>query len=495
MGLAGSTPAAQGVTAEGVHAFLDAMEGEPNVEPHSLVILRHGYEVAAGWWSPYTFPRPHLLYSLSKTFVGTAVGLAVADGLLRLDDPVVNYFPEFRQKVTGRHAQSMLVRHLASMASGHSQDTTSRVFNNGPEDPVLSFLLVPPEHEPGTVFAYNQPATYTLAAIVQRVTGETLTRYLRRRVLDKLGADEVSWLQSPAGRDIGYSGLYATTRTVALLGQLYLQGGQWQGEQLLPRSWVADATQAQVPTRKGKPDWDVLPTGESTDGSRGYGYQVWVSRHGYRGDGAYGQFCLVLPEQDAVVAMTGQTHSPGRPDMQTVLIAVWDYLVPAFRPGPVAETVAGTQLRERLESLALPTIHLDAGPGGDEDVGTGARFSPEGGRCAEQPSLQGIEVQPDEVGWQVTLCEAGAELRAHFLPNAWAVTESEAADNNVVPLAGNGGWLNSSTLRFDAIFLETPHRLCLTCDVPSKTFMAAWVTRPGHISRLADLHAGPLVVS
>ena len=446
--------------AEGVHAFLDAMEGEPNVEPHSLVILRHGYQVAAGWWSPYTFPRPHLLYSLSKTFVGTAVGLAVADGLLRLDDPVVNYFPEFRQKVTGRRAQLMLVRHLASMASGHSQDTASRVFNNGPVDPVLSFLLVPPEHEPGTVFAYNQPATYTLAAIVQRVTGETLTRYLRRRVLDKLGADEVSWLQYPAGRDIGYSGLYATTRTVALLGQLYLQGGQWRVNSCFrapgwqrphrPRYPPGKANRIGTCSRPGKARTVLglwLP---------GVGLSARVPRR-------RGLWPVLprLPEQDAVVAMTGQTHSPGRPDMQTVLIAVWDHLVPAFRPGPVAETVAGTQLRERLEGLALPTPRSNVGPGSDEDIGTGARFSPEGGTCAEQPSLQSIEVQRDEAGWQVTLCEAGAELRAHFLPNAWAVTESEAADDYVVPLAGNGGWLNSSTLRFDAIFLETPHRLCV----------------------------------
>ena len=294
-----SSPAAQGVLAEAVHEFLNALEEAPEVEPHSLMVLRHGFVVAAGWWWPYTGPRPHLLYSLSKIFTATAAGLAVADDLLRLDDPVVDYFPEVRAKLTHSQAHAILVRHLASMSTGHTEDTAGRVFTSGPEDPVLNFLLLPPEREPGSVFCYSQPATYTLAAIVQRVTGKTLTQYLQKRLLDNLGATQPTWLQHPTGRDIGYSGLYATTDTVARLGQLYLQGGQWEGQQLLPRSWVREATRAQVATGLNGPDgaW--------------YGYQFRMSQHGYRGDGAYGQFCLVLPDEDAVVALTAQTRQRG----------------------------------------------------------------------------------------------------------------------------------------------------------------------------------------
>jgi CubicO group peptidase (beta-lactamase class C family) len=206
-----------------------------------------------------------------------------------------------------------------------------------------------------SVFAYNQPATYTLAAIVQRATGGTLVHYLRRRLFDKLGARELSWLQSPLGRDIGYSGLYATTETVALLCQLYLQGGEWQGEQLLGRWWVTEATRAQVPTRIGD---------ASGDGALGYGYGFWMSRHGYRGDGAYGQYCLVLPDEDAVVAMTAQTRSPGRPDMQTVLTMVWDKLLPAFADGSVAASRAEEALRARLDGLCLPALGGGASPPG-----------------------------------------------------------------------------------------------------------------------------------
>ena len=224
-----SSPAAQGVLAEGVQEFLDALENAPEVEPHSLMVLRHGSIVAAGWWWPYSAERPQLLYSLSKIFTATASGLAVGDGRLRLEDLVIDYFPELRPKLSGSRAEHMLVRHLASMCTGHTEDTAAQVFTAGPEDPVLNFLLVTPEHEPGSIFCYNQPATYTLAAIVQRVTGETLAQYLQKRLFDKLGTGKLRWLQDTTGRDIGYSGLYATTDTVAQLGPAIPAGRRMGG--------------------------------------------------------------------------------------------------------------------------------------------------------------------------------------------------------------------------------------------------------------------------
>ncbi|MBI0384676.1 beta-lactamase family protein, partial [Streptomyces albiflaviniger] len=192
-------------------AFLDAVEGAPDIEPHSLMILRHGRLIASGWWAPYTAERPHLLYSLSKSFTSTAAGLAVAEGLLDLDAPVISYFPEFEAEITDPGSRAMLVRHVASMASGHLEETLERAFGLDPEEPVRGFLRLPPDRAPGTVFAYNQPATYTLAAIVQRVTGQSLTEYLRPRLFDPLGIGETAWLQVPAGRDLGFSGLFAAT--------------------------------------------------------------------------------------------------------------------------------------------------------------------------------------------------------------------------------------------------------------------------------------------
>jgi CubicO group peptidase (beta-lactamase class C family) len=136
---------------------------------HSLMIIRHGDVVAEGWWSPYAEERVHLLYSLSKSFTSTAAAFAIAEGLLDLD----SYFPEFDSEITDPHSRSMLGRHVAAMASGHLEETVERAFALDPVEPVRGFLLIPADREPGSVFAYNQPCTYALAAIIQRLTDQT----------------------------------------------------------------------------------------------------------------------------------------------------------------------------------------------------------------------------------------------------------------------------------------------------------------------------------
>ncbi|WP_030951320.1 serine hydrolase domain-containing protein, partial [Streptomyces sp. NRRL S-481] len=254
--LPSSGPAAQGVDASGVHAFLDALEAAPEIEPHSVMILRHGHLVASGWWAPYAPDRPHLLYSLSKSFTGTAAALAEAEGLLDFDAPVISYFPEFEADITDPRSRAMLVRHVASMSSGHERETVDDAYGTDPAEPVRGFLLTPPDRDPGTVFAYNQPTTYTLGAIVQRVTGQPLSAYLRPRLLDPLGIGEVFWLRDRTGREIGFSGLHATTDAVARLGRLYLNDGVWEGRRLLPEGWAARASRPHTATAGAMGDMD-----------------------------------------------------------------------------------------------------------------------------------------------------------------------------------------------------------------------------------------------
>ncbi|WP_275561660.1 serine hydrolase domain-containing protein [Streptomyces sp. 5-6(2022)] len=467
-----STPAAEGVDARGVHAFLDAVEGAPDIEPHSLMILRHGRLIASGWWAPYTAERPHLLYSLSKSFTSTAAGLAAAEGLLDLDAPVISYFPEFEAEITDPGSRAMLVRHVASMASGHLEETLERAFGLDPEEPVRGFLRLPPDRAPGTVFAYNQPATYTLAAIVQRVTGQSLTEYLRPRLFDPLGIGEAAWLQVPAGRDLGFSGLFAATDAIARLGLLYLRGGEWEGERLLPDSWVAEATRLWIPTE------EAMAGGSGPDWRRGYGLQFWMSRHGYRGDGAYGQFCLVLPEHDVVIATTADTER-----MQAVLDAVWEHLLPAFGDAPL--TGRGDEdaaLERRLSRLALPPLAAKPAPLADPGAWSGAEFTPEGGVCADQPTLTGVTVAEDgSGGWGLSLAERTSRLDLGFDGAGWRVHTGPEAP---VPTAVSGGWTDPDTLTVDIAFLETPHHLLVTCSLADRSFTARWRTTP--------LHRGPL---
>ncbi|MER7488013.1 serine hydrolase domain-containing protein [Streptomyces sp. NPDC126497] len=473
--LPAADPAAQGVDASGVHAFLDALEAAPGIEPHSLMILRHGHLVAAGWWAPYTAARPHLLYSLSKSFTATAAALAEAEGLLDFDAPVLSYFPEFEADITDPRSRAMLVRHVASMASGHEDETVDAAFAADPAEPVRGFLLQPPQRDPGTVFAYNQPCTYTLGAIVQRVTGQTLTAYLRTRLFDPLGIGEALWQRDRTGREIGFSGLHAATDAVARLGQLYLDDGLWRGERLLPGGWAARASHPHIPTA-GTP-----LVGDRQDSVRGYGYQFWVSRHGFRGDGAYGQFCLVLPEHDAVVAVTTATE-----ETQEYLDLVWRHLLPAFRPGPLSgRQAADTALRERLGRLALPPAGGGPVPPERAVDWSGAVFAPEGGACADQPALTAAEVTADaDGGWTLTLTEDGERFGARFFAGqGWTTAEKP------VPVAVSGGRADDGTLTVDLVFLETPHRLRVTCSLTGRTFTARWLTRPLHAWPLRRLRA------
>ncbi len=355
----------------------------------------------------------------------------------------------------------MLVRHVASMASGHDHETVDEAFGADPAEPVRGFLLQPPERDPGTLFTYNQPCTYTLAAIVQRVTGQTLVEYLRPRLFEPLGIDEALWSRDRAGREIGFAGLHTTTDAIAKFGLLYLNDGVWEGERLLPEGWAERATRAHIGTTGAmggddRPDWD-----------QGYGYQFWRGRHGFRGDGAYGQFCLVLPEHDVVIAATSATV-----EMQRYLELVWRHLLPAFGDAPLTGRDAeDAGLRERLERLALPAT--DGAPAPETGDWAGAAFTPEGGLVAEQPKLAAAELTADDGGgWTLTLDEDGHRLAARWTGTDWTVTEG------AVPVAVTGGWHGPDTLTVDIAFLETPHRLRVTCALTDRVFRAHWLTTP-----------------
>jgi CubicO group peptidase (beta-lactamase class C family) len=474
-----STPADQGVDPSAILSFLDALDERPDIEMHSLMVVRHGRVVAEGWWAPYSAGRPHLLYSLSKSFTSTAAAFAQAEGLLDLDDPVISHFPEFAADITDPRSRSVKVRHVASMAAGHTRDMLDEALTRDPKEPVRGFLLSPPDRDPGTVFAYSQPCTYTLASIVQRNAGMSLTRYLRPRLFDPLGIGHVGWHTLPPGREQGFSGLHARTEDIAKLGLLYLQQGQWQGTQLIPKEWVAEATSEQIGNQgEASPDW-----------AQGYGFQFWMSRHGYRGDGAYGQFCVILPEQDAVIVTTACA-----PDMQALLDAMWARLLPGL--GTVASSTAAPaaasadeQLSARLARLELPACPAAAGPA-DWGPWTSGPFAVAAGTSdtQAQPFLTAVEVAPRADGWQITLAEAANALTFPVGTGGWTVSDHADRHGGTIPVAASGGWLDGQTLRAEVIFLETPHRMDITCTLPACTAQAVWRHPPLGPSRLGLLH-------
>jgi CubicO group peptidase (beta-lactamase class C family) len=470
-----SSAVEQGLDPAGMLACLDALEARPDIEMHSIMLVRHGHVVAEGWWAPYSADRPHLLYSLSKSFTSTAAAFAAAEGLLDLDDSVISHFPEFEADITDSGSRAMRVRHIAAMASGHAQETWGQAQALDPHEPVRGFLLIPPDRPPGSVFAYNQPCTYTLGSIVQRKAAMPLTGYLRPRLFDPLGIGQVGW-HKVAGREQGFSGLHARTEDVAKLGQLYLQRGRWDGVQLISEEWLAQATSKQIDTadQQSNPDW-----------RQGYGFQFWMSRHGYRGDGAFGQFCVILPAHDAVVVTTASTR-----DMQAILDAVWTHLLPALETSKAPAAGVQDQLLSRLGRLALAAYQAEAEPADWEPwLREPFRVAPVEGDPETQPSLTAIGVQRTATGLQVTLNEADNALSFGVGTHGWSVSTPAEASGKTIPVAAAGGWSNQRTLRLEVIFLEVPHRLDIICSLDDRAANAAWRLPPLGGLRLQDLRS------
>jgi CubicO group peptidase (beta-lactamase class C family) len=458
-----STPADQQVDPQAVLAFVDAVDADPAVEQHSLMVIRHGQVVAEGWWAPHTPERPRLLYSLSKSFTSTAFAFALQEGLVALDDTLVSHFPEFQADITDARSRSVTLRHLASMASGHNREMMQEAVTGDPQEPVRGFLLVPPDEEPGSVFAYSQPCTYALGSVIQRAAGMPLTEYLRPRLFDPLGIGEVGWLTWPPGREQGFSGLFARTEDIAKLGQLYLQRGRWGDRQLIPAEYVLQATSRQVDTAgsQDNPDW-----------RQGYGFQFWMSRHGYRGDGALGQFCIVLPEHDAVVAVTAGTEN-----MQGLLDHLWRHLLPGFATGR-PDGGAQRDLDERLAGLRLRPCVAKPGPPQWSDWTSRPYAVGHGTEGLPSVALTSVELHNGEHGLDVTIKEPNNALTFPVGATDWAVSAPGDAFGGAVPVAASGGWLDDHTVRVELIFLETPHRMDIACTLPTGTAEAVWRQQP-----------------
>ncbi len=473
-----SPPAEQGVDARGVTAFVEAVDRLPDVQVHGLMVLRHGHVVARGAWTPYRPDSLSRVYSVSKAFTTTALGLAVAEGLVGLDDEVLSYFPELDDDVTDPRSRSLTLRHLGSMSAGHLGEALEPALALDPDDLVRGFLRLPPEREPGTHFAYSQPCTYTLAAVLQRVTGQRLSDYLRPRLLDPLGIGPVAWQQDPPGREIGYSGLHTGVDAIASLAQLYLQRGRWAGQQTLPESWVDEASRVQVGTPdEDDPDWRL-----------GYGLQLWRSRHGYRADGAYGQLGLVLPDQDAVVALTSECDS-----VQPLLEAVWTHLLPALSDGAQVSTEADEALLQQLAGLRLPEVDATGAPT-DPHAWDGVTLTAGRGSSTEAPAPTSVMLRRAGERWELVLSHGQEDLTAVLAGGGWTTSEAPVVDTDGrevtrVPLATSGGWAPDGMLSVDVAFLHTPHRLRLRASPGTGQVDVRWVTPPLWAPRLQDLAA------
>lgn len=453
-----SSPERQGISSAAILAFVNRADTEIDAM-HSFMLLRHGHVVAEAWWNPYDSATPHMLYSLSKSFTSTAVGLAIADGKLSLDDPVLKFFPGDAPADPPANLQAMRVRDLLRMATGHDHESLPWRWTGDPAAApppgqawTKTFLAQPVPFKPGTHFLYNSPATYMLSAIVQQVTGMTVFDYLTPRLFKPLGIDHPSWETSPQGVSLGAFGLLIKTEDIARFGQLYLQKGMWNGRRLVPADWVTMATSLQVANGSApQSDWD-----------QGYGFQFWRSRHNsFRGDGAFGQYCLVLPDVDAVVVITS-----GVRDMQAVMNIVWDELLPGMQPRPLPENpVAQHRLAAKLTGLSVRTPHGAA---------TSPLVASMSGRWYSLPDSgpgpRAVALDFGGAGAALLVRTATGETRTPFGIGTWMKSRGGFTDGIddflSVPqeplIAASGAWTRDSVFTLKLALYQTPYGATLT---------------------------------
>ncbi|MFZ2643607.1 MAG: serine hydrolase, partial [Verrucomicrobiia bacterium] len=457
-----STPEAEGVASAGILAFLDAMAAAKQ-ELHSFMIVRHGRVIAEGWWSPYGPQFNHTMYSMSKSFTSTAVGFAVAEGRLTVDDKVVSFFPKDLPDKVSDNLAALRVKDLLSMAVGHAKDPTFEVVKH--ENWAKAFFDWPIPHAPGTKFVYNSAATYMCSAIVQKLTGQKIIAYLKPRLFDPLGVEGPTWETCPRGICTGGWGLSIQTEGLAKFGQLYLQKGRWKDRQILPAKWVEEATtfkiQQPLPAKPARPN-------AQNDWLQGYCYQFWRAQHNaYRGDGAFGQFTIVMPDQDAVVVMTSESKN-----MQSQLDIVWEHLLPAMKEKSLpADPQLQARLQQTLSSLAL-TI-----PKNQQSSPATARVSGKTFKIETNDlGLTSASFAFRKDGCAVTFKDARATYPIACGIERWQ--RGETALPGTPPrlisggmpkpgikhkLVASGTWKDENTFEMTWRYYETPHRDTVTC--------------------------------
>ena len=313
-----------------VDSFVNATQTRPvapdSITLHSIMIVKHGQVVFEKWFNGQAAETPHAMYSVSKTFTATAVGLAINEGKLNITDPVVKFFPDKLPAEQSENLKAMTVRDLLTMTCGHDEEPNS--MHKDSVDWVQAFLAWPVKHKPGEYYLYNSFGTYMLSAIVQKVTGEKLIDYLDTRLFQPLHIARPEWEESPQGINCGGWGLSLKTEDMAKMGLLFLQQGKWNGKQIVPAEWLKEMSSYQVPSApSGTRFEDLEKAGLNKDNNewvQGYGYQMWICRHNaFRADGYAGQYIIIFPDRDAVLVLTTSSSL-----YQPYMDLIWQYLLP-----------------------------------------------------------------------------------------------------------------------------------------------------------------------
>ncbi|MHA4894652.1 serine hydrolase domain-containing protein [Pedobacter sp. PWIIR3] len=456
-----STPEQEGVDSKGIQDFVNATRSS-KTEFHSFMLLRHGKVIADGWWNPYGPELRHTLYSCSKSFTATAVGFAINEGKIKLDSKIISFFPDQTPATISENLAQLTVRDALIMSDGQDPEPS---YVSADTNWVRSFLAAPIVHKPGTKFLYNSLGTYMLSAIVQKVTGQTLLQYLTPRLFEPLGIKNIDWETDLKGVNTGGWGLRVKTEDMAKFAQLFLQKGKWNGKQILPLGWAEEASSVKIIQHPDMPKANR----DASDWEQGYCYQMWrCKNNAYRGDGAFGQYMIVMPDQDAVIAITAETS-----DMQGEIDLVWRYLLPAMKANKLPENkVAVAELQKALKELALPPNQknnsgLVAEINGksytlknDQSKISNIAFKFSGdGKC--QVSLKG-----DTANYSLTFGAGSWVSSSTNKPGPSLTARAKEIRTMLFPakVAGSYSWTDDHHLALTLRYIESPHTEKFVCE-------------------------------
>lgn len=455
-----ATPEQAGVTSASIINMINVAERK-KLGMHSFLLLRHGRVAAQLWWKPYAPEHPQHIYSFGKSVTATAVGLAVGEGLLGLDDRVTSFFPRRAGNNLDARMYTVTVRHLLSMTSGVviANEATMQLH----VDWVSWFLSTPLMSAPGEKFVYNSMNTYMLSAILRKVTGVGLVDYLMPRLFEPLGIERPEWEKCPMGIECGGWGLSLKTEDMAKLCQLYLDDGVWKGKRLLPENWVKQAGCLCAET-VGDDKFD------HPQNNAGYGFGFWMNRDGcsYRADGMMGQYGLIIPDKDAVIITTA-----GTPDQMQILDLVWDNIVMQMDSIP-----EGSQAGEEYDELCALSEHLELSrpepqkrSRETEQKYSGKQFAFSMNLCSMVPMairylyelpMLGIDKMGFDFGEEIsslTWHEDGVDHSISFTLDGEYTADSVSVGGRTSPVMSCGAWTSPDTLEVYIRYIHTAHML------------------------------------
>lgn len=401
----------------------------------------------------------HPVYSFSKSLTAAAIGFAEQEGLLSLEERLVDIFPELVPENPSENLKQITLHHLLCMSCGHETE----IRTDSP-DWMERFMNHPVLHRPGTFFKYNTPGTHMLAAVLKRKTGQDVTEFLRPRLLEPLGITKLICSRLPGKEAVqaGGSGMKLTTEEMARFTEFLLRRGCWEGRQLLNRGWFDRAAVKQAETEGDS-------EGHVKDWAQGYGYQCWMSSvpGSFRADGAYGQFGLVYPSLDMVVAATMATEQT-----QSFMDAVTQTLLAGVKEEKQEPSLMASVLQETLKNLQITGLQGDRNPQMEEKL-SGCEYTVEdAGRSLEEliggagladvdrtSVMTGMQFafEKDQVVWKICEGEQRKELAASL---EGTFTERICGEHI---FAGSAGWRSVHALEFDIRRLDAISGARLIC--------------------------------